>query len=75
VSSSRAGRSLIIFFLLNEESSALIKEGKGSMPFEHDMEGARTADVENPEAAIRYPEAFVRDLYKECGLELRELLC
>ena len=68
------GRSLITFFLLNEESSALSKEGTGSIKFEHEMQGARTADLENPEAAIRYPEAFVRDLYRECGLELREPL-
>ena len=30
--------------------------------------------VENPEAAIAYPEAFVRDLHGKCGLELREPL-
>jgi SAM-dependent methyltransferase len=68
------GRSLITFFLLNEESSALIKEGKGVFNFEHEMQGARTANVENPEAAIAYPEALVRYLYGKCGLELREPL-
>jgi SAM-dependent methyltransferase len=68
------GRSLITFFLLDEESSALSKEGKGWIKFEHEMQGARTADVENPEAAIAYPEAFVRNLYGECGLEIREPL-
>src|SRR5437764_632346 len=68
------GRRLITFFLLNEESSALSKERKGWIKFEHEMQGARTANVENPEEAIAYPEAFVRDLYRECGLELREPL-
>ncbi|OBK34787.1 hypothetical protein A5658_10995 [Mycobacterium sp. 1245111.1] len=68
------GRSLITFFLLNEESSALSEEGKGSITFEHEMHGARVADVENPEAAIAYPEAVVRALYEECGLEVREPL-
>ncbi len=68
------GRSLITFFLLNEESSALSKEGKGFFKFEHEMQGARTANVENPEAEIAYPEAVVRDLYGKCGLELREPL-
>ena len=38
------------------------------------MLGYRTTHVDHPEAAIAYPEAFVRDLYKECGLELREPL-
>jgi SAM-dependent methyltransferase len=68
------GRSLITFFLLNEESSVLGEEGMGHIKFEHEVQGARTADIENPEAAIAYPEAFVRDLYRECGLELREPL-
>ncbi len=68
------GRSLITFFLLNELSSAFSKEGKGQIKFEHEIQGARTANIENPEAAIAYPEAFVRDLYGECGLELREPL-
>jgi SAM-dependent methyltransferase len=70
------GRSLSTFFLLNEESSALIKEGKGlfnfehEMPvnFEHEMPGYRMTHADHPEAAIAYPEAFVRDLYGECGL-------
>ncbi|WP_255396647.1 class I SAM-dependent methyltransferase [Mycobacterium sp. E3198] len=68
------GRSLNTFFLLNEESSALIKEGKSPFSFEHEMPGYRTTHVGNPEAAIAYPEAFVRWLYGECGLELREPL-
>ena len=46
----------------------------GQIKFEHEVQGARTANVENPEAAIAYPEAFVRDLYGECGLEIREPL-
>ena len=39
------GRSLITFFLLNEESSALIKEGKGNLNFEYEMQGYRTTNV------------------------------
>ena len=68
------GRSLITFFLLNEESSALITEGKGWIKFEHEMPGYRMTHVEIPEAAIAYPEDFVRYLYAECGLVLREPL-
>jgi ubiquinone/menaquinone biosynthesis C-methylase UbiE len=68
------GRSLITFFLLNEESSALIKEGKGVFNFEHEMQGYRIVNIEKPEVAIAYPEAFVRDQYGKCGLELREPL-
>jgi hypothetical protein len=66
------GRSLIAFFLLNEEWSALGTEATGSIKFEHEMQGAPTANVENPDAAIVHPEAFIRDRYGECGLEVRE---
>jgi SAM-dependent methyltransferase len=68
------GRCLITFFLLNEESSALINEGKGKHKYEHEMQGYRTTNANLPEAAIAYPEAFVRDLYRKCRLELREPL-
>ena len=68
------GRTLITFFLLNDESLALIKEGKASFNFEHEMPGYRVTRVEIPEAAIAYPEDFVRYLHAECGLELREPL-
>ncbi|ORV03344.1 hypothetical protein AWB93_00010 [Mycobacterium bohemicum] len=66
------GRSLITFFLLNDESLALIKEGKGLFKFEYEMPGFRMTHIENPESAIAYPEGFVRYLYGQCGLELRE---
>jgi ubiquinone/menaquinone biosynthesis C-methylase UbiE len=65
------GRCLITYFLLNEESSVLIKNGKGTYNFEHEMQGYRTINTEDPEAAIALPEAFVTDLYGKCGLELR----
>ena len=68
------GRSLITFFLLNEQSLALIAEGKGSLNFEHAMPGYRTTHIEHPEAAIAYPEDFVRYLYENCGLDLRQPL-
>jgi SAM-dependent methyltransferase len=68
------GRCLITFFLLNEESLALVKEGKANYSFEHEMEGYRTISAKHPESAIAYPEAFVRDLYGQCGLRLREPL-
>jgi SAM-dependent methyltransferase len=66
------GRCLSTFFLLNEESSALIEAKKGTLNFKHQREGYRTTSAIRPEAAIAYPESFVRDLYGKCGLQLRE---
>jgi SAM-dependent methyltransferase len=66
------GRSLIAFFLLNDESVALSEKAKGAITFDYETQGARAADRDNPEAAIAYPENFVRALFNDCGLEVRE---
>jgi len=66
------GQCLTTFFLLNDESSKLTKARKGTLNFEHEGPGYRTTDKKRPEAAIAYPEAFVRDLHAECGLALQE---
>jgi SAM-dependent methyltransferase len=66
------GRCLITFFLLNEESTALIDDLKGEYNFEHRCKGYRTINRDAPEEAIAYPEEFVRSLYEKYGLKLRE---
>jgi SAM-dependent methyltransferase len=69
------GRCLSTFFLLNEESAALIEAKKGSFNFKHERQGYRTVSAIWPEVSIAYPEPFVRDLYGKCSLQLREPLC
>jgi SAM-dependent methyltransferase len=68
------GRCLSTYFLLNDESSALIEAGKGTYQFEHKRDGYRTIATKRSEAAIALPEIFVRDVYAECGLVIREPL-
>jgi SAM-dependent methyltransferase len=68
------GRCVSTYFLLNEDSSACIEAGKGTYSFKHQREGYRTIATKRSEAAIALPEAFVRDVYAECGLTLREPL-
>jgi hypothetical protein len=58
------GRSLSTFFLLNEESSALTAEKKGTLNFEHHCDRYRTINAERPEDAVAYPEDFIRSLYR-----------
>jgi SAM-dependent methyltransferase len=64
------GRCFCTYFLLNEESLALTAAGKGTYQFEHERQGYRTIATKRAEAAIALPEAFVRDLYAECGLDV-----
>lgn len=65
------GRCLITFFLLNAESLALLEAGKSSLSVKYEAGPYRVVDLALPEAAVAYPEEFVRDLYAWHGLEIR----
>jgi ubiquinone/menaquinone biosynthesis C-methylase UbiE len=64
------GRTLITFFLLNDESRQLIKQGKSSQPFHHTHDECLVVLPDSPEAAIAYPESTIRDLHKKYGLDI-----
>lgn len=66
------GRCLASFFLLNEESLGCIRSGSSTINFRHDFGEYRTKNASRPEAAIAYPEGFIRDLYAEHGLSIVE---
>jgi len=68
------GRSLCTFFLLNEESLALIAAGKGTHNFKYERPGYRTIHEKREEEGIAFPEAFIRELYGKRGLNVREPL-
>jgi SAM-dependent methyltransferase len=54
-------RAVITFFLLNEESRALIKDGKASLEFLDPDDHVSVLDVDLPEEAVAYDEAWVRE--------------
>jgi SAM-dependent methyltransferase len=66
------GRCFASFFLLNEESLGLIHSGRSTIDFRYDFGGYRAKSKETPEAAIAYPEDYVRSLHAERGLEIAE---
>ncbi len=67
------GRCLISWFLLNRDALRLIREGKSTLPFIHQVgNGVWTTKPEDPEAAIAYEEALVRKLYEQCGLKIKD---
>lgn len=66
------GRCLASFFLLNEESLGAIRSGTSTIDFRHAFGGYRVKDVDTPEAAIAFPEDYVRSLYAERGLGIVE---
>jgi SAM-dependent methyltransferase len=68
------GRCLTTFFLLNDESSALIAAGKGTHNFKYERAGYRTIHEKREEEAIAFPESYIRDLYAKRGLDVQEPL-
>jgi SAM-dependent methyltransferase len=66
------GRCLITYFLLNPESTRLIREGRSSFDFVHAGTGYMTVDPGTPERAIGYEETTVREMFGNVQLELRE---
>jgi SAM-dependent methyltransferase len=68
------GRCLCTFFLLTDESSALIAAGKGTHNFKYERPGYRTIHEKREEEAIAFPETYIRDLYAQRGLDVQEPL-
>ncbi len=66
------GRTLITYFLLNEESRRLQDAGKSSLAFTCRVGGCHSTNREAPEAAVAYEESLVRALYQKHGLEVEE---
>jgi ubiquinone/menaquinone biosynthesis C-methylase UbiE len=66
------GTCFITFFLMNEESKNQIRNGSTTQPFTHEMDGYFIVTTENPEAAIAFPEPYVRKLFSKFGLSISE---
>lgn len=54
------GRCLMTFFLLNDDTIHCIRSGKSVFPFVPLVDGLFVVHPSDPEAAIAYPEEFVR---------------
>jgi ubiquinone/menaquinone biosynthesis C-methylase UbiE len=69
------GRLFATFFLLNDESSRLSRDGRAEPRFEHRLQGTWVADPSAPENATAYEEGAVRRLFEEHGFRLAEPIC
>lgn len=69
----RNGRCLITFFLLNEESSGLIREKTTGLHFKHALdEHCRFLNPAEPEETVAYDEKYIRSLYEKNGLKITQ---
>ncbi len=70
------GRSVLTFFLLNQESRFLINLGRDKMRLMHEYEGdpqCRVANPEVPEHVVAHDEHRIRDFHAAVGLSPVEL--
>jgi SAM-dependent methyltransferase len=71
------GRSVISYFLLNDESRRYIARGADKMGLVHELEGdrlCRIANLEVPEAVVAHDEARIRGMYADAGMSLSEVV-
>jgi len=70
------GRSVISYFLLNDESRQLLDRGRGSYALKFEWDGDPSCRVENldmPEAVTAHDEQRIRRFYIESGFGLVEI--
>jgi SAM-dependent methyltransferase len=61
------GRCLVTYFLLNDESRALIEADRSSLDFKYPLDGCWTKDEDVPETAVAFDEEYIRKLYHDLG--------
>lgn len=66
----RGRRSLITWFILNQESTALIHAGRSRMSFPHQRGVFCVMDEKLPEMNVAFEESFVRDAYGRAGMSI-----
>jgi SAM-dependent methyltransferase len=69
----RGGRFLANFYLVNEESLALMEAGRTEERFPHPRVNCHLRNAKVPEDLIAHDEAFVLDLYEREGFEVQRL--
>jgi ubiquinone/menaquinone biosynthesis C-methylase UbiE len=65
-------RTLITYFLLNDESRKLIGEGKTAYTFGHQLDGYAVEVPQAPMDAVAFPETTVREYYRSHGMVIDE---
>jgi hypothetical protein len=68
-----SGTFAATFFLLNDESQALIDSGQAHMPLRTHGEGFRMLDAGNPEADVGLDEERIRDVFGAAGLVIQAI--
>jgi len=68
----KGGKSIISYFILNDESIKLVEAGKSTQDFRFKFEGYRTTNPDIPEDAISFPEEYIISIYAKNNLRIIE---
>jgi len=66
------GTCLITFFLLNEESHALMRQCRSRLDFKYQLDGCMSSDEAVPESAIAFEQTYVHSVFKKHGFQIQE---
>jgi SAM-dependent methyltransferase len=66
----RGGNTFITYFLIDEVSSGLMKEGKSMFNFSYNLGGYFSTDLHTPESAVAYDEKFILNVYEKYGFQI-----
>lgn len=65
-------RCLITYFILNDESEALMNTDKSHLKFVYPIDHGKSIQLIEPEVAIAFDEKYIRDIYQKLGLKIVE---
>lgn len=70
------GRSVITYFLLNDESRRLLDQGRGTFSLKFEWNGdplCRVESLEMPESVTAHEESRIRGMYAASGFDIAEI--
>jgi ubiquinone/menaquinone biosynthesis C-methylase UbiE len=63
----------VSFLLMNDDSRALIDQGKSSLSLTHDLDGYTVLDPKFPETTVGLPESLVKKCFEDSGLAIKTI--
>jgi len=66
------GKCLNTFFILNEESKNLIKQGRSTLEFSYRGDGYLSTNGKKPESAVAYEQEVIKRLFKKHNLTVTQ---
>lgn len=66
------GRCFATYFILNPESEKLAEANRSLLKFVFPIDHGKSIEENEPEAAVAFDESYLRELHRNCGLDIVE---